>query len=184
MKKEELIKQVEATLGKAKVTQLAAIALENQSLVKDLIDLSFYPDKVIAFRMSWILENVFFAFHQSFYPHLNYFLEKYPLQTNESCRRHFTKMMMEISFFEVALQARDWSAVIESTFSWLTEPGAPVAVQANCIDILYELRNEDDWIADELESQIEFLLRDGTAAIQSRGKRVLTKLKEANKTIR
>jgi hypothetical protein len=179
MKKDELIKQVERTLGKTKVLSLATIASECGASVKDLIDLSFHQDKVVAFRISWILESVFFQFQPCFMDHLNYFVDKYPLQNNDSCRRHFTKIMMEISLFEATDPSRDWTAVIESTFKWLTEPKAPVAVQANCLDILYNLKEKDDWIAEELRFQTEFILRDGTAAIQSRGKRVLAQLNKA-----
>jgi|GEM_PF-5252458 hypothetical protein len=44
-------------------------------------------------------------------------------------------------------------------------------------DILLYFSKGHHWIQDELHSQVQFLLRDGSAAVQSRGKRILKKLK-------
>jgi hypothetical protein len=40
------------------------------------------------------------------------------------------------------------------------------------MDVLYNLKEIDGWIAGELRAQIEFQLKDGSAALQSRGKKV------------
>lgn len=67
--------------------------------------------------------------------------------------------------------------IIETTFDWLIDPQTPVAVKVNCMDILLNFGKEQRWIPDELRSQVQFLLKDGSAAVQSRGKRILMKLK-------
>lgn len=67
---------------------------------------------------------------------------------------------------------------MEVVFGWLIDPDTPVAVQVNCLDILLNLCSHADWIAEELGTQTRHLLRRGSAAMQSRGKRVLAKLKE------
>ena len=55
---DELIKQISATIGKARVIELTKIIREQSFALRDLIDITFHPDKNIAFRASWILENV------------------------------------------------------------------------------------------------------------------------------
>jgi len=67
--------------------------------------------------------------------------------------------------------------IIEITFDWLIDSQTPVAVKVNCMDILLHFGKEQPWIPDELSSQVQFLLKDGSAAVQSRGKRILKKLK-------
>jgi len=67
-------------------------------------------------------------------------------------------------------------AIIGTTFEWMVYPQTPVAVKVNCMDVLYNLKEIDGWIADELRAQIEFQLKDGSAALQSRGRKVLKKL--------
>ena len=58
-------------------------------------------------------------------------------------------------------------------FEWLINLATPVAVRVNCLDILLNLRNEFPWIKEELQAQIEFYLRDGSPAMQSRGRKIL-----------
>ncbi|WP_186461731.1 hypothetical protein [Mucilaginibacter pallidiroseus] len=48
-------------------------------------------------------------------------------------------------------------------------------------DILYCLTDRYDWIAAELENQIVFMMRDGTAAIQLRGKKIINSLHTKSK---
>jgi hypothetical protein len=56
--KEELLKQLSATIGKTKVTTLSRILKEQQFALRDLVDIIFYADRNIAFRACWILENI------------------------------------------------------------------------------------------------------------------------------
>jgi hypothetical protein len=41
---------------------------------------------------------------------------------------------------------------------------------------LFNLRTRYPWIEEELANQIKFLMRNGTAAIQSRGRKLLAQL--------
>ena len=61
-------------------------------------------------------------------------------------------------------------------FEWLINPHTPVAVRVNCMDVLYYMSPQFPWIKEELLAQIEFYLKDGSAALQSRGKGLLKKL--------
>jgi hypothetical protein len=56
---DELLQQLSATIDKTKVNKLSAIIREQRFALRDLIDLTFYPDKTIAFRAAWLLENTF-----------------------------------------------------------------------------------------------------------------------------
>ena len=76
------------------------------------------------------------------------------------------------------LEKTDLEPVVEASFEWLIDPLSAVAVQANCMDVLYNLRSRYDWIPDELREQIGFLMKSGGPAIQARGKKVLSLLKQ------
>jgi hypothetical protein len=180
MTKEELLKSISQPLYKTNADKLANILSKPES-IDQLLELTFYPKKEIAFRSAWILETVYFKNPVGFVHYLNAFNDAYCLQTNLSCQRHFTKIMMDITSFKneaYRLFNLNFEPVTDTTFEWLIDPKTPVAVQANCLDILYNLSRHYDWIKEELISQTEFLLRDGSAALQSRGKRVLGKLKD------
>jgi len=53
-----------------------------------------------------------------------------------------------------------------------------VAVKVFCCEILFNLRNRYDWLTDELARKTEFLMKDGSAAMQSRGKKILKQLQK------
>jgi hypothetical protein len=52
---DKLVKEISTTLTKIKVVKLKAILEKQQFALSDLIDITFYPDKNIAFRATWIL---------------------------------------------------------------------------------------------------------------------------------
>ena len=158
------------------------IALNMDCSAKDLIEFSLNPLNEFAFRSSWILEQVFYLRKDSFILYIENFIAAYFQQENHSCQRHFTKIMMTLTQtqsnnFQFDCIDKSQNQIIETTFDWLINPKTPVAVKANCMDILMHLSRNHVWIADELCSQVQFLLKDGSAAIQSRGKRILDKLK-------
>jgi hypothetical protein len=179
MNKDQLLKKLSCALSKSNAIK---IAQDKTCLPSNLIDLSFDPEKEIAFRASWVLEQFLYYRLDDLLQSLPEFIAGYHLQKNQSCQRHFTKIMMFIvdlgSFSETSiLLARYKDQIIETTFDWLINPETPVAVQANCMDILFLFCKEQSWIKDELFFQVQFLLRDGSASVQSRGKRILKKLK-------
>ena len=179
MTKSELIQEISTTLFKAKLQKLCALVGNEDSALVDLLDCCFHPQKEIAFRAAWILESVETQYPQRFIPILDPFLTGYQKQRNFSCQRHYTKIMMRLtqknspSIYQCKLHNFNFEPIIDTTFEWLINPKTPVAVKVNCIEILVNLRSKSDWIADELKAQIEFLLKDGGPAIQSRGKKML-----------
>ncbi len=139
-------------------------------------------DAALAFRAAWVLEYIAAHHPHRFAPVSDGFIARFPLQRNPSCRRHFTKILLAIieprapDGYRQAFEKVDRELLAETVFGWLIDTRTPVAVQANCMDILYYLSRESDWIEEELVSQIRFLMRHGSAAIQSRGRKILHRL--------
>ena len=178
MTKQEWCSHLKKAISKKKVEQLAESVSTSES-VKELIDLTFHPQYQIAFRAAWILEYTLIYSPNALQTKLEYFLIAYEKQKNYSCQRHFSKILM---FFtakanERLLRIYPLELVVETTFKWLIDPETPVAVQVNCMDILFNLKDRFNWIEEELKEQINFLLKNGTAAMQSRGKKLLKKLR-------
>lgn len=133
----------------------------------------------VAFRAAWLLEYIVVHHPKRFLPVVDAFLCRLADQKNRSCQRHFTSILIRLTHpkayegYRGAIRSADRPQLVETVFSWFIDPCTPVAIQANCMDILLHMSYEFEWIKDELRQQIEFLLRDGSAAIQSRGKKVL-----------
>jgi hypothetical protein len=60
----------------------------------------------------------------------------------------------------------------------MIDPKVRIAVKVFAAQALFNLRERYPLIKDELAEQIRFLMRDGTAAIQSRGRKLLTGLSQ------
>lgn len=185
MNKQQLLEEISKTLNKIKANDLAQIAAENDFSIQDLLMLCYHPDKQIAFRASWILEFIEQGHPDKFISVLQYFLIKLPQQKNDSCQRHFSKILMHLTMpkakniSKVAFEAVPDTLkeqVVETMFAWLIEPSTPVAVKVNCMEVLFYMIPLYPWIKDELVDQIIFYMKDGSAAMQSRGKKILNKI--------
>ncbi len=180
---DELIKEISITMVKTKVVKLSAIIKEQQFSIHDLIDITFHPDKNIAFRAAWILENLFLQKPESYIEDLEYLISRVKDVDNPSCKRHYAKILMHITApkapasIKQKLAEIDPEPVVEQLFEWLIDPKILIAVKVFAAEALFNIRNRYNWIAEELANQVRFLMRDGTAAIQSRGRKILSRLK-------
>jgi hypothetical protein len=180
--KETLIKQISNTMGKVKVLELSRILREEQFALRDLINLTFYADKNIAFRAAWILENVFLQNPGIYEPDLEYLLTRIKDVKYASCQRHYAKILMHITdkkasiIIQQLLQRLDLEPTVEKCFDWMIDPKVKVAVKVFASEALFNLSNRYPWIKEELANQIKFLMRNGTPAIQSRGRKLLALL--------
>ena len=179
---ESLFKQISNTIGKTKVLELSRILKEENFALRDLIDLSFYPDKDIAFRAAWILENIFLLSPDRYQSELEYLISRIKEVKYASCQRHYAKILMHITdpktiqSIKDKLATLDMEPVVEQCFDWMIDPKVKVAVKCFASEALFNLRHRYPWIKEELANQIEFLMRNGSAGIQARGKGLLAKM--------
>lgn len=182
MDQAELVKQITANIGKVKVLHLTKILNEQKFDLRDLIAITFHPDKDVAFRATWLLENVFLQKPEAYLPQLDYLLAginkvKYP-----GPQRHYAKIVMHITdpgapqLIKDKVATLDFEPVVEKLFDWMIDPKVKIAVKVFAAEALFNLRHRYNWIADELKDQLQFLMRNGSAAIQSRGKKLLKEL--------
>ncbi len=181
---DQLIKQISDTIGKTKVLELSTMIKDQNFSLRNLIDITFHPDKNIAFRASWILENVLLNDAAAYIADLNYLTERFTAVDYPSCQRHYGNMIMRItsskaqSSIKNTVKKTDLEPVVEHLFEWLIDDNVKIAVKSCAAEALFNLRSRYPWIKDELREQLQYLMRDGTAAIQARGKKLL---KELNK---
>jgi hypothetical protein len=180
--RDELIKQISATIGKLKVVELSRILKEQAFALRDLIDLSFDNDRDIAFRSAWILENMFLQNPASYETDLEYLISRINEIKHASCQRHYAKILMHATgkksplIIQQKLQQINLEPAVEQCFDWMIDPKILIAVKVFSSEALFNLRHRYPWIAEELKEQIQFLMKNGTAAIQSRGRKLLALL--------
>ncbi|MBS1531132.1 MAG: hypothetical protein JSU01_12555 [Bacteroidetes bacterium] len=180
--KEGLIREISKTLVKTKVEKLTAILDGQQFALRELIDLTFYEDAAIAFRAAWILENLFLKKPETCNADLDYLVSRLPEVKYPSCQRHYAKIIMHITakkapiMIRTKLESIDFEPVVAKLFDWLIDPGVLIAVKVFASDALANLRHRYPWITEELREQVKFLMRNGSAAMQTRGKKLLSLL--------
>jgi hypothetical protein len=178
----QLIKQISNTMGKTKVLELSRILKEQQFALHDLIDLTFYADKDIAFRAAWILENIFLKDPVRYETDLEYLISHIKDVQYESCKRHYAKILMHITdpkalpVIKDKLQQLDLEPAVEQCFDWMIDPKVKIAVKVFASEALFNLQQRYPWVKEELIEQIKFLMRNGSAAIQTRGRKLLALL--------
>jgi hypothetical protein len=182
MNKEELIAQLTATFGKTKVDKLSILVKEQAFNLHDLIDLTFHQHKTIAFRSAWLLENVFLVNPAFYLSEMDYLLQCFREVQYPSCQRHYAKIIMHITspkahpLIKQKIQETNMEPVIEKCFDWMIGPKILIAVKVFSSEALFNLRHRYSWIAEELAGQLQFLMQNGSPAIQARGRKLLSKL--------
>jgi len=182
MTQTELIKQLAATKGKTKVDKLSMLIKESQFSLHDLVPITFHPDKVIAFRAAWMLENVILNYTGYYINDIEYLISNFREITNPSCQRHYAKIAMHVSSPKMPIEIKerlaniDLEPIVEQCFDWLIDPDVLIAVKVHAAEALFNMRSRYPWITEELAEQLQYLMKDGSAAIQARGKKLLSKL--------
>jgi len=180
--RDELIKRISSSISKLKVVKLSAILKQEQFALRDLIDITFDEDHGVAFRAAWLLENLFLQKPEMYADDLPYLISRINDVKDPSCKRHYAKIMMHITAPKVPVSIQekltktDLEPVVEHLFDWLIDPKILIAVKVFAAEALFNMRERYPWIKGELAEQLRFLMRDGTAAIQTRGKKLLSKL--------
>jgi len=181
--KDELIKRITGTIGKNRVLELTRLLKEHDFALRDLIDITFHADRAIAFHAAWILENAFLQDQEKCVDDLEYWLSRIKEIKHESCQRHYVKIAMQVTgkkapkVIREKVQSLDMEPVVEQCFDWMIDPKVKIAVKCFAAEALFNLRVRYPWIKEELANQLHFLMRNGTAAIQSRGKKLLGMIK-------
>ena len=178
----ELIKQISVTIGKSKVVSLSQILANKHTDITELIDLTFHADKGVAFRAAWLLENILLKQPDNFLSYIAPIISRFKEVSNPSCKRHYAKILMHLTAPGASQAVRqkltdvDLQPAIEQCFDWMIDPNVMVAVKSFASEGLFNMRHRYPWIADELPDQLTYLMRDGTAAIRSKGRRLLSYL--------
>jgi hypothetical protein len=179
---DDLIKELSTNRNKGFVDRLSARLIEQGFDLNQLIDLTFHTDAQIGFRAGWLLDVTMLAAPIHYIDNIDYFVKRMGHVTNASCMRHYTRIIMHLTApnapeaVKAKLSVTNLEPVVEQCFDWLIDPKVKVAVKVFAADTLFNLRDRYSWIKEELANQVQFMMREGSAAIQSRGKKLLASL--------
>lgn len=189
MTRDELTARLNASMEARMVEILTGIAdhklekPEQYGQIKDLIDLTFHPKKEVGFRAAWTLEYIFMN-HDCAGDHLEDLLSRFPEQKNQSCMRHYGKILAYLTgkkatgLYPGQLEKIDFDPIIDVLFSWLIDEKILVATKVHAMQTLANLAPRYTWIKDELLQTITHLEDLESIAFFGRAKQIRKALKK------
>jgi hypothetical protein len=179
-----LINQLTAMENAKRVNRLrvANLVLENQSLFKHLLDLTFEINNKLSIRAAWVLEFVCEKKLDWLAPYLNYFTKNIGLLKFDSAVRPASKICEflakaytsnDTSFIQSQLKTNHINIIIETCFDWLIG-NQKVAVKAYAMETLFLFGKNEEWVHQELQLILQHNMIYESAAYQARGKKILS----------
>ena len=173
---DEKLAFLSVTLRSFEVADFSLDILQGITL-SDLLNISLEKDKKIAFRAAWVFETIVLKNTALLKSVLPQFLDNLKKQTNWSCLRSYTKVLLFLTSKknkEYTLGNEAEEEIIEYSFQWMIDPPCPVAVLVNCLDILNNLRKKHPWVQEELRAQINYFQRTKPSpALMSRTNKIM-----------
>lgn len=176
---EDLKSMINNTMGIRDVEWIVTSAIENEEILRKLIEYSFTDEKKLGFRSSWILTKVFDKFPELLASDLPLMVESLEELKNESVQRSFLRI---ISLSDLnPLSIKQHGILADHCFRMLRSGFSAIAIKAYSMEIIFKLALIYPELANELSVSINMLQDDGSAGILARGRMILKKLAEIPK---
>lgn len=122
----------------------------------------------LTFRAAYTLETIYFYYPECFTKKMQrMFMSDFALTTNESAKRHFTKIMTHMLLSTTPTRAQA-DKIAHAAALWATESKAKCAVVIGAINVLHALSGRVDWIREILPDMIDAMSIDPSPAIRVR----------------
>lgn len=151
-------------------------------VLTDLLNLTLHAHGQTAFHAVWLLDTVVLSNLNKYANELPLFITYGQRIKHHSCQRHYARIFMYYTAakaaagIKAAVAKTDLEPMIELCFDWLIDPKTKVAVKAFASETLCNVHQRYDWVAYELQNQLGHLMKNGSPAIQSTGRRLLKTL--------
>ncbi len=123
-----------------------------------LISISREESRKFEFRAAYVIEFIYFSDSKKFEHYYSHFFKLFPLVTNESAKRHFTKIMANIlNKGRYQADQTDYEAIATSCIDWIINKKVRVAVQIWAIECLIVLQHRVEWVSEILEEILQNL---------------------------
>jgi hypothetical protein len=162
MTQSQLIQHFSAPDRKITMAKLGhQLKRENFSL-RELVDLTFHPDKDIALKSSRLLVYILFKFPENYDNDLEYFISCANDVNTPASRKAYAKILMHITSPEVSKDVRhkmkeiELERVVELCFQWMTDPKMPVNVRSSASEALFNMRHRYSWNLWQVRHRLSF----------------------------
>nr|WP_068892685.1 hypothetical protein [Pedobacter panaciterrae] len=184
MNKEELIARLGTSMEFQMVATLTNIIESNDIDISDLLDITFYKKKEVAFRAAWMLEYLMTNKPDLFIKYIPELISLLAKQKNPSAMRHYAKIIALLTdrrandAYKDKAASIDFELIIDVLFTWLVDTDVLVATKVHCMQTLANLAPRYDWIKEELLETIDYLVDIESIAFFGRARQIRKQLKK------
>lgn len=171
MNSDDILARLANTMGKDDCISLALDILESEFSINTLINLTENQKRQIELRAAWVLTTIVEQYPEALIPHTNTILDHLISSENDSVIRCFLKIISVLPLIEDRL-----SEILEYVTDVMMNRAKPVALHVYAMTIFYQITEIEPDLKYELREIISHLMEEGSPAIISRGRHLLTKL--------
>ncbi len=179
MEIQNLLERLNYKLRKYEVQQLAQFFSSHPQGIELLFEISSAQNKKNSFHAAWVLENCLLSNKDLLNRYANELIKHTPQLTNNSVRRHFSKLLKTWLYQTnnlsqwISDRPNEAKQIIEISFDWMLSNSVAVSVKVHCMDILLVLSEHNKWIANELPHVMRLVQINSTPGLKAMARRMV-----------
>jgi hypothetical protein len=164
--------QLLSELSRKNIDYIIHVVGDNQELFDEILSLMLLNKNPLSPRAAWVLEGSCLKHPFLIQSHLGKIIRDLKTYTHPGTQRNVLKILSRSEIPE------KWEGFItDVSFEWLSDPSRPVAIKMYCMVILTNMLTKYPELKDELRVVIENQLHTGSPGFKSRGRKVLSIIK-------
>lgn len=142
-------------------------------LIEELFQLSLKQQAQLSMRASRVFDICCETQPEIAAAYSDRIVEHLPQLHHDSVKRNFLHILTRS---HQPLSERNWTQLLGCALDWLVSPQQPTAVRAYCMDVLYNLAQEEPELKSEVIYALETACIESSAAVRGRAKRFMRAL--------
>ena len=142
-------------------------------LIEELFELSLKQLPQLSMRASRVFDLCCETDHELEMAYVNRMVEHLPKLHHDSVKRNFLHILTR---GHQPLTEKNWTQLLNCSLNWLVSPQQATAVRAYCMDVLYNLVQDEPELKSEVIYALEAACIESSAAVRGRAKRFMKAL--------
>ncbi len=147
------------------------LILQEPRLFNALFHTYLRNEEPVSRRAAWVLDLVSEKIPSLLVPYLSDMIEILPQFKHDGLKRHTLRMLSRYPF-----PSEHLGTLMNLCFEWLISANESVATKMYCMDILYQISDQEPDLKKELADSIEWRMQEETPGFRNKAEKMLQKL--------
>jgi len=170
----ELARMIGRVSSVEEITMVAQSAVNDTTLLSQLVTLSSRTEKRVGFISSWALSKVVDVDPKALAPYLALMIEALPSVPNESVQRSFMRVLTKSDLSDIPQSHH--TRLIDYCMAVLRGQDQPVAPKAYGMEILASFCTLYPEMANEVAGAVQLVINDASGGMKAAGRKLIHKL--------